>query len=111
MEEHVPKAVTEGVRRRGVDVLTAQEADMRGATDKAHLELAMEAGRVIFTQDADFLRLHAAGVSHAGIVYAPQRRPIGQLVRGLMDIYNRLTSSDMMVVWNFYKQGHWGRLL
>ena len=30
MDEHIPKAVTEGLRRRGVDVLTAQEADMLG---------------------------------------------------------------------------------
>jgi hypothetical protein len=28
MDEHVPRAVTDGLRRRGVDVLTTQEADM-----------------------------------------------------------------------------------
>lgn len=29
MDEHVPKAVTEGLRRRGVDVITVQELDYR----------------------------------------------------------------------------------
>ena len=31
MDEHISKAITEGLRRRGVNVLTAQEADMLGS--------------------------------------------------------------------------------
>ena len=62
MDEHVPRAVTEGLRRRGVDVLTTQEADMVEADDEQHVALALRDGRVIVTQDADFLRLHAAGL-------------------------------------------------
>ena len=45
MDEHIPKAVTEGLRRRGVDVLTAQEADMLGASDQEHLALAVREHR------------------------------------------------------------------
>jgi len=37
-----------------------------------HLAQARTEGRVLFTQDPDFLRLHAARAAHAGIVYAPQ---------------------------------------
>ncbi len=59
MDEHIPKAVTEGLRRRGVDVLSAQEAGMSGANDYDQLSLAKKEGRVIFTKDADFLRLHS----------------------------------------------------
>jgi predicted nuclease of predicted toxin-antitoxin system len=66
LDEHVPRAVVSGLRRRGVDVLTLQEAGMLGAEDEAHLALATQQGRVIFTQDADFLRLHATGIEHAG---------------------------------------------
>ncbi len=95
MDEHVPRAVTEGLRRRGVDVLTAQEADMREADDEQHLALALRERRVIFTQDADFLRLHAAGRPHTGIVYAPQQTAVGRLVRGLMLIYDVLSPDDM----------------
>ena len=67
MDEHVPTAVTTGLRLRGVDVLTAQESDLLAASDETHLAWASNKGRVLFTQDADFLRLHAAGVPHAGI--------------------------------------------
>ena len=33
MDEHVPPAVTRGLRMRGIDVLTTQEARMLGADD------------------------------------------------------------------------------
>ena len=95
MDEHIPAAVTAGLRKRGVDVLTAREADMLEAADEEHLALATGQGRVIFTQDADFLRLHATGVEHTGIAYAPQQTPIGRLVRGLMLIYQVLAPEDM----------------
>ena len=45
-------------------------------------------GRVLFTQDADFLRLHAAGQGHHGIVYAPQQTAVGSIVSGLMLIFD-----------------------
>ncbi len=95
MDEHVPRAVTEGLRRRGVDVLRAQEAGMLEAEDQQHLALALREGRVIFTQDADFLRLHAAGHPHAGIAYAPQGTPTGTIIRGLMLIHDVLSPEDM----------------
>lgn len=59
------------------------------------VERARAEGRVLFTQDEDFLRLHAAGVEHAGIAYAPQGASVGEIVRGLMLIYQILESDDM----------------
>jgi hypothetical protein len=95
MDEHVPRAVTEGLRRRGVDVITAREAGMLEAEDAQHLAHALGEGRVIVTQDADFLRLHASGHIHGGIVYAPQQTAIGTMVRGLMPIHDALSADDM----------------
>ncbi len=94
-DEHVARAVTEGLRRRGVDVVTAPEAGLLEADDEDHLAFAVQQARVVFTQDADFLRLHAAGRPHAGIVYAPQHTPIGHLIRGLMLIYDVLGPQEM----------------
>ena len=53
---HVRAAVTEGLRLRGVDVLTAQEDGAATMDDPDLLDRAGELGRVIFTQDQDFLR-------------------------------------------------------
>ena len=94
-DEHVPKAVARGLRRRGVDVITASEAEMLGATDQEHLQFAARQARVIFAQDDDFLRLHAQGQQHAGIVYAQQHTPIGALVSGLMLVYQLLSQDEM----------------
>ena len=94
-DEHVPKAVARGLRERGVDVLTVSEAGMLGASDEEHLSFALGHGRVIFTQDEDFLRLHVSERQHAGIVYAPQQTAIGEIIRGLMLVFEVLEPGEM----------------
>ena len=95
VDEHVGSAIVRGLRRRGVDVITVTEAGMRGRSDEAQLEFALQAGRATFTQDRDFLRIAASGIPHAGIVYAPQGAPIGAVIGGLLLIYNVLSAEEM----------------
>ena len=76
-DEHVPRAVVRGLHERGVDTLTVSEAGMLGASDEEHLAFARREERVLFTQDDDFLRMHASGVEHAGIVYSRQPNTVG----------------------------------
>ena len=95
-DEHVAKAVARGLRQRGVDVLTVAEANRLGADDEEHLSFALGEGRVVFTQDDDFLRLASSGKAHSGIVYAPQHTPIGKMIQGLMLIYQVLEAEEMV---------------
>lgn len=78
MDEHVPSAITAGLRRRGVDVLTAQEDGMEGTDDPDLLDRALRLGRVVFSRDDDFLREAARrqslGQAFAGVIYAHQLR-------------------------------------
>ena len=83
-DEHVARAVVQGLRQRGVDVMTVVEAGLRSAADEVHLAHARSEGRVLVTHDADFLRLHAAGADHAGIAYGPQDITVGDLLRSLI---------------------------
>lgn len=92
VDEHVAKAVVNGLRQRGADVLTVLEAGLRGASDEEHLARAQTDGCVLFTQDDDFLRLHAGGVTHAGIAYGTS---VGDIIRGLMLIHQLLEARDM----------------
>jgi predicted nuclease of predicted toxin-antitoxin system len=94
-DEHVGKAIIKGLRERGADVLTVPEAGLLGAADEEHLKRALAEGRVLFTQDEDYLRLHAAGAEHAGIVYAHQGTPIGEIIRGLMLVHQVLDAEEM----------------
>jgi hypothetical protein len=95
LDEHVPHAVAEGLRRRGVDTLTSREAGMLGAVDARPLAFAQQNGRVFVTHDVDFLRLNAQGYVHAGIVDAPRRMSIGAFVANLMLIRFALNPEEM----------------
>jgi hypothetical protein len=88
MDVHVPSAVTEGLRRRGVDVLTSQEDGTREMDDSALLQRASGLGRVLFTQDDDLLaiasRWQHEGREFAGLIYSHQLGPgIGCVIEDL----------------------------
>jgi predicted nuclease of predicted toxin-antitoxin system len=68
-DEHIPYPVVQGLERRGVDVTTVKQLGLMGELDREILEIARQQGRVIYTNDADFLRHHAVGVTHSGIIY------------------------------------------
>ena len=84
LDEHVGHAVAAGLRRLGIDVTTTNDAGLSGATDPGQLAYANAEGRVIFTEDGDFLVLHHLGLEHPGIAYCQQNtRTVGQIISGL----------------------------
>ncbi|HYO98610.1 MAG TPA: DUF5615 family PIN-like protein [Pyrinomonadaceae bacterium] len=76
MDVHVRRAVTDGLRMRGVNVLTAQEDGTGEFDDPRLLSRATELGRILFTQDDDLLRearkRQQSGEAFAGVVYGHQ---------------------------------------
>jgi hypothetical protein len=72
MDVHVPAAITEGLRRRGVDVLTSQADGTRRADDETLLARATELGRTLFSQDED-KATGWLGIRRVGI-WIPSRR-------------------------------------
>ena len=95
LDEQVARVVAEGLRRRGIDVVTVGQLGMLGASDLDHLARAISLQRVIFTQDADFLRIHRSGLDHAGIVFCRQGGTVGEIIRGLVLIQEVLTLEEM----------------
>jgi uncharacterized protein with PIN domain len=95
LDEHIHGAVAEGLRRRGANVLTVQEAGRTGLSDAEQLSFAQAEQRVIVTMDSDFLSIAEKGAAHAGIAYANPRRLIGDLIGALMLISDVLTPADM----------------
>lgn len=96
MDAQVPRALTQGLRARGVEVVTVQEVGLAEAADVQILAWASARGYVIFTHDSDFLALHQQGAGHPGIVYSHQQNSVGFLVRGLMLIYEILAPAEML---------------
>ncbi len=100
MDHHVPMAITQELRRRGVDCVTAQEDGAARADDDRLLGRAMELGRVLCSQDDDLLAIaHSwlrTGCEFAGLVYAHQLNiTIGQAVRDLELIATLFDPVDM----------------
>ena len=76
MDHHVRRAITEGLRFRGVDVLTAQEDGAQRLPDPELLDRETMLGRVLFSRDKDLLRegerRQQSNESFSGIIYAHQ---------------------------------------
>ena len=76
MDVHVPLAISEQLRRRGVDVLTAVEDSFEQNFDHEVLERARHLGRVVFTQDIRFKALaedwQRQGLPFAGLLFGHQ---------------------------------------
>ena len=97
LDEHVDHEIARGLRSRGVDVTTSTDANLLGSPDEAHFAFARRDGRVIFTSDADFLRLASRGEPHLGIAYcAPGKRKIGEIVRHLCLMNDCLEPAEMV---------------
>jgi predicted nuclease of predicted toxin-antitoxin system len=92
LDEHVSHAVADGLRRLGIDVTTTTDANLLGAADADHVAYAVSQGKVIFTEDEDFLFLAGTGVQHNGLAYCRQNtRSVGQIIRALQ------------LIWEFYE--------
>ena len=96
MDENIAREVTAALRRSGVDVFTAQEADMLGTTDDQHIAFAAAQRWVICSSNVDSLNWHIQGMWHKGIVYAPPDALPDDIVRCLLLIYERLSAEDMI---------------
>ena len=87
-DHNVRAAIVDGLRQRAVDVLAAFEDGYAEAEDPAVLARATELGRVVFTNDDDFLAVAhewlKTGRTFAGVVYVHQLRlTVGQTIADL----------------------------
>jgi uncharacterized protein with PIN domain len=97
LDENCDPAIAAGLRLHGVDVTTTRDAGLLNAEDEEHIAYAVRFKRVIYTQDEDFMRLNAAGVEHRGIAFsAQQSRSIGQIIAGLLLIWEVYEPDDML---------------
>jgi predicted nuclease of predicted toxin-antitoxin system len=76
LDENVPSAIADFLRKRQVDALTAEEAGNRGRRDAEQLAFATQAGRCLVTFNVTHFK-HLGDVAilqqepHAGIVLIP----------------------------------------
>lgn len=100
MDHHVDAAITNGLRRRGIDVLTCRDDGTTTWDDEQLLERASQLGRALFSQDDDLLviahRWQDVGRSFAGVIYGHHLDlSIGQAVRDLELIAQVYDADDL----------------
>ncbi|MBM3190024.1 MAG: hypothetical protein FJZ90_15035 [Chloroflexi bacterium] len=89
------------LRARGVDVLTALEAEMIERSDADHLRYAAANGRVLCSYNArDYHHLHGEYLrqqkAHAGIILMPQQRySVGEQMRRLLRIVAERSADEI----------------
>jgi hypothetical protein len=98
-DHHVKQPIVIGLRLHGMDVVTAMERQWDALADESLLEAATQEGRMLLTNDQDFLKIDGqwrlAGRSHCGIVFWPQsRRTIGEVVRSIVVFASTVNPND-----------------
>ncbi len=89
--ESVPIAIVTGLQRRGINATCARDSGNLGLTDPQQLEFAVINQKVVFTHDADFIRLAheylEQGRFHWGIIYVHQDKlSLGECTRRLKEL-------------------------
>lgn len=94
-DENFRLPVMRVLRALGHDVVTVQDAglDNQGLADSAILAEATAQNRIVLTHDRDYIYLHAASTSHAGIVF---RKNDSDTVRLAQRIDDPLTANPNM---------------
>ncbi len=88
MDQHIPRAITNGLRLAGIDILTAFDDSSSALDDPALLTRASQLERVLFSMDDDLLmeatRRQRQGAPFQGVIYGHQLRvSIGQCIADL----------------------------
>jgi hypothetical protein len=100
-EDSARHSLVRELRIRGAEVMTPLEAQMERKTDAEQLEWAARNARVMYSFNrGDFYRLHTVwlqqGQSHAGIILSRQDLSVGEQMRRLLRLVNRLSAEEMV---------------
>lgn len=90
-DEHIKKGISDGIKRRGVELHTVEEEEIKGKSDEDLLRFAKERDRVILTNDSDFLEME----DHPGILYiTTQYASIGEIVQEVVRHVDQYTKEE-----------------
>lgn len=96
MDENMDIEFAAQLVRRRIDAITVHDLGELGDADINHLQRATEMERVLVTHDADFLRLDAEDVKHAGIAFAKHyESSIGRIVKALVEFHATMSAEDV----------------
>ena len=107
IDENVDIRIAEGLKNRGIEVFSAKEEGMTGASDLEHFNYAFQIRAVIFTHDRHFLKIANKliddGKSHWGVIFVSMNKlNIGECIKRLA-LYADVLSAEERIKF-FYRQ-------
>lgn len=99
-DENIESTIVEGLKRRGIKVISTRDRKDLGKSDEYHLKRAFELGAVVLTHDTDILKIahrwNREGKEHKGILYAhPLDLSIGECIRMVELVTQVLTEEEI----------------
>jgi len=111
-EDAMHRRLVAALHSRGVETVTAIEANLVGNPDEDHLAFATAHDCVLYSFNvSDFCRIHSqfirAGGKHAGMILAPQQKfSVGEQTRRILRIHATTNADSMRNRIEFL--GNWG---
>lgn len=96
-DEHVPVAISEGLKQQGIDVYTVEDEEIKGYDDAGEnsiLQIAQETGRGILTNDAHFESIHEREDHHGIIFITSQYSDIGDVIQEVVRLVDRYSEEE-----------------
>jgi predicted nuclease of predicted toxin-antitoxin system len=96
LDEHIPKAIANGLRRHGIDVTTSDDAALLGQDDEAQLAFASAEGRVLVTHDHHFTIPERRISEHCGVCYCHfEKYSFSELLDALLVVAQCLSEGEL----------------
>ena len=97
LDENISPRIASALKMDGIDVVSARELGVLGDSDENHLQRATKMGRVLCTQDRDYLELDRVNKSHAGIAFADQAKANFDLWVKYLSALHESRTAEMML--------------
>lgn len=95
-DEHIDRSVVKALNLCDADVVTVVDMGMTGRSDEILLAWAHSEKRAVITRDQDFLRLHAQGAAHSGIVFANSFKSVEEIISGTRLVFGAMSADEMI---------------
>ncbi len=101
-EDSTARSLAFTLKSRGVDVITALEANRLGYSDEEQLIWATSQGRSLYSSNVrDFYYLHTLFLeqkrNHTGIILVQQQRySMGEIMRGILQLIATKSAEEMI---------------
>ncbi|MCX5806203.1 MAG: DUF5615 family PIN-like protein [Proteobacteria bacterium] len=100
IDENVDISIAKGLKKQGIEVLTAIDEGLIGKSDIEHFNYARKINAVLFTHDHHFLniakRANEKGLNHPGVIFSKMNKyGIGECIRRLSVYAEIITPEEM----------------